>query len=61
MAGIAPARCVVIEDSATGARSGQAAEMIVFGFARGGLRDKLAPHCEVLFDDMAELPGLLGL
>ncbi len=61
VAGIAPARCIVIEDSATGARSGQAAEMTVFGFARGGPREKLAPHCEVLFDDMAELTGLLGL
>lgn len=44
-AGIAPAQCVVIEDSATGARAGQAAGMAVYGFARGGSHAKLAPHC----------------
>ena len=60
-AGIAPERCVVIEDSASGARAGAAAGMAVYGFARGGPRDKLAPHCSVLFDDMTELPMLLGL
>jgi len=60
-AGIDPARCAVIEDSATGARAGAAAQMAVYGFARGGPRDRLAPHCMALFDDMAELPALLGL
>jgi HAD superfamily hydrolase (TIGR01509 family) len=60
-AGIAPAQCAVIEDSATGARSGQAAGMAVYGFAGGGSRAKLAPHCRALFDDMGELAGLLGL
>lgn len=60
-AGIAPARCAVIEDSATGARAGVAAGMPVFGYARGGSREKLAPHCVALFDDMSQLAGLLGL
>lgn len=60
-AGIVPARCVVIEDSATGARGGAAAGMPVYGFARGGAREKLAPHCTALFDRMSELPALLGL
>lgn len=60
-AGIAPAQCAVIEDSATGARAGQAAGMAVYGFARGGSHAKLAPHCRALFDDMGELAGLLGL
>lgn len=59
--GIVPARCAVIEDSATGARAGVAAGMPVFGFARGEARDKLAPHCTALFDDMGQLAGLLGL
>jgi HAD superfamily hydrolase (TIGR01509 family) len=60
-AGIAQARCAVIEDSATGARAGVAAGMPVFGYARGGSREKLAPHCVALFDDMSQLAGLLGL
>lgn len=60
-AGIMPARCAVIEDSVTGARAGVAAGMPVFGFARGGSQDKLAPHCAALFDDMGQLAGLLGL
>ena len=60
-AGIDPARCAVIEDSGTGARAGAAAQMAVYGFARGGPRDKLAPHCTALFDDMTELLTLLEL
>ncbi|MEH6738826.1 MAG: HAD family phosphatase [Sulfitobacter sp.] len=60
-AGIAPTRCAVIEDSATGARAGVAAGMPVFGYARGGSREKLAPHCIALFDDMSQLAGLLRL
>ena len=58
---VSPERCVVVEDSATGARSGQAAGMRVYGFARGGPRAKLRPHCTAIFDDMAELLGLWGL
>lgn len=57
----APERCVVVEDSGTGARAGHAAGMTVYGFARGGPGEKLAPHCTAIFDDMAELVGLLGL
>lgn len=59
--GVAPDRCVVVEDSGTGARAGQAAGMTVYGFARGGPREKLAPHCAAVFDEMSELVGLLGL
>lgn len=59
--GVDPARCVVVEDSATGARAGRAAGMRVYGFARGGAHDKLGPHCAAVFEDMAELTGLLGL
>ena len=58
---VAPERCVVVEDSGTGARAAQAAGMTVLGFARGGPREKLAPHCAAIFDDMGELVGLLGL
>ncbi len=59
--GIAPERCVVVEDSVTGARAGQVAGMTVYGFARGGPWEKLAPHCAAMFDDMAELVEFLGL
>ncbi|ATU95264.1 HAD family hydrolase [Phyllobacterium zundukense] len=34
--GIAPARCVVVEDSIAGVRAGVAAEMTVIGFTAGG-------------------------
>ena len=60
-AGVAPGRCAVIEDSASGAKAGQAAGMTVFGFFAETPADRLEPHCDVLFDDMAALPGLLGL
>ncbi|MGJ8545645.1 MAG: HAD family hydrolase [Sulfitobacter sp.] len=60
-AGIDPARCAVIEDSASGARAGQAAGMRVFGFAADTPAQKLAPHADQVFYEMKELPGLLGL
>ena len=60
-AGIAPERCVVIEDSPSGARAGVAAGMVCLGFARETDPKRLEPICDQLFFDMAELPGLLGL
>lgn len=60
-AGIAPERCAVIEDSASGATAGKAAGMAVFGFAAETPRDRLEPICDAIFEDMAELPALLGL
>ena len=59
--GADPARCAVIEDSATGLRAGQAAGMTCFGFARDSDREKLAQFASAVFEDMAELPRLLGL
>lgn len=56
-----PSRCAVIEDSATGARAGRASGAKVFGFHAETPREKLAPHVDVLFDNMHDLPGLLGL
>jgi len=63
--GFAPSACVVIEDSPAGVVAGVAAGMRVLGFTGGG-------HCgpgydgllrsagaEVIFDDMAQLPGLI--
>ena len=61
LCGADPARCVVIEDSVTGLRAGQAAGMRCLGFAGAGGADALAPHAAAVFGDMVELPGLLGL
>ena len=60
-AGVAPQDCVVIEDSATGAQAAVAAGMAVFGFARETPRAKFEDLTELLFDDLAQLPALLGL
>ena len=58
---VPPARSVVVEDSASGARAGRAAGMRVLGFTRDTEPARLAPHCDALFADMSELPRLLGL
>ena len=56
----APADCVVIEDSATGARAAARAGMRCYGYAAHG-GDALAAEGAILFSDMKDLPGLLGL
>ncbi|MEP3783574.1 HAD family phosphatase [Ascidiaceihabitans sp.] len=60
-AGVAPADCVVIEDSASGARAAVAAKMRCFGFHADTPRKKLTPHCDALFARMSDLPDLLGV
>ncbi len=60
-AGIAPERCVVIEDSASGAKAGVAAGMFIFGYHEETPKERLEPICNAIFDDMAHLPALLGL
>lgn len=60
-AGIAPVRCVVIEDSPNGARAGIAAGMFTYGFAAETDRARLEPVCDAIFTAMEDLPGLLGL
>jgi beta-phosphoglucomutase-like phosphatase (HAD superfamily) len=59
--GVAPAGCVVIEDSRYGVQAARAAGMDVFGYA-GGLTapDVLRGPRTVVFDDMRELPRLLA-
>ncbi len=60
-AGIAPERCVVIEDSVSGAKAGVAAGMKTFGFYGETPKERLEPICDVVFGEMADLPKLLGL
>jgi HAD superfamily hydrolase (TIGR01509 family) len=61
LGGVPPARCVVIEDSASGARAAQAAGMTCFGYTGSFPASKLAPHCDATFAAMSDLPALLGL
>ncbi len=58
-----PADCVVIEDSPAGVQAGIKAGMKVFGYAGDPLTDAegLAKSGAVIFDDMRQLPELLGL
>ena len=59
--GVDPSRCVVVEDSPTGARAARAAGMRCMGYAAAGHEDGLRAAGADIFYDMAELPGLLGL
>ena len=60
-AGVRPERCVVVEDSANGASGGKAAGMHVMGFTADTPAERLAPHCNVLFNAMSDLHDLMGL
>ena len=65
--GAKPADCCVIEDSEAGIQAARAAGMRVLGFAGGshagpGYADMLEKHGpHAVFDDMRDLPRLLGL
>lgn len=59
-AGIAPDRCVVVEDSANGARAAKAAGMYCLGFAADTAPERLTPVVDAVFASMADLPELLG-
>jgi HAD superfamily hydrolase (TIGR01509 family) len=56
--GVAPERCVVVEDSPLGVQAANAAGMDVLGFTAMMPAERLA-GATGYFSDMAELPGLL--
>lgn len=60
-AGVTPERCVVVEDSASGARAGKAAGMFTCGYTAESGPARLAPICDALFSAMEDLPPLLRL
>jgi HAD superfamily hydrolase (TIGR01509 family) len=63
---VSPARCLVIEDSVSGIAAARAADMTVLGYhggshCRPGHAETLrAAGAAVTFDDMRELPGMIG-
>ncbi len=60
--GADPTHCVVIEDSVMGARAGVAAGCTVLGFAHvTDPEELLAAGARSVFNDMSQLPRLLGL
>jgi HAD superfamily hydrolase (TIGR01509 family) len=61
MMGVAPAGCAVIEDSPFGVQAARAAGMRSFGYAGGIMSAKRLRDADVVFDDMRQIPSLLGL
>ncbi len=60
-AGIPASRCVVVEDSPSGARAGKAAGMYTIGYVADTPAAKLEAICDALILDMTELPVRVGL
>ena len=58
-----PADCIVIEDSVAGTTAGRAAGMTVYSYAGDPFahRETLASAGGVVFDNMRDLPAMLGL
>ena len=59
--GVAPALCVVVEDSATGCAAAVAAGMVCYGYAAHDEGARLKAKGARVFHSMADLPGLLAL
>jgi HAD superfamily hydrolase (TIGR01509 family) len=58
--GIEPAACAVVEDSPFGVQAAHAAGMTVFAYAGGVMPTERLQDADVVFDDMRDLPRLLG-
>jgi HAD superfamily hydrolase (TIGR01509 family) len=58
--GAAPAECLVVEDSATGAQAARAAGMRCLGFAPHGDGAPLAALGARVFRDLGDLPGIIS-
>jgi HAD superfamily hydrolase (TIGR01509 family) len=65
--GVAPADCLVVEDSAAGIEAARRAGMRVFGFVGGSHARSAAYRAglaalspDLTFDDITKLPGLIG-
>jgi HAD superfamily hydrolase (TIGR01509 family) len=61
MMGVRPHTCAVVEDSPFGVQAARAAGMRSFGYAGGIMSAERLREADVVFDDMRELPSLLGL
>ncbi len=58
--GVAPDRCLVVEDSINGCRAAIAADMTCYGFASGlSARDDLEATGAIVFDAMSQLQTFL--
>lgn len=59
--GVAADRAVVVEDSAIGVEAARRAQVAVYGYAGGLTSPNMLVEATVVFEDMVELPALLGL
>ncbi|GAA5074524.1 HAD family hydrolase [Roseibacterium beibuensis] len=59
--GVDPAKCLVVEDSPTGAEAARRAGMPCFGYAPEGDGARLAAKGAQIIRDMAEIPALIGI
>ncbi|MEM6624407.1 MAG: HAD-IA family hydrolase [Pseudomonadota bacterium] len=58
--GATPGQCVVVEDSASGARAAQAASIPYLGYTGDTPAEKLTAHGAIPFEDMSQMPGLVA-
>lgn len=58
--GVEPAACAVVEDSPFGVQAARAAGMRSFGYAGGIMSAERLRGADVVFEDMRDLPRLLG-